>query len=177
MQENSNMNIVLVGMPGAGKSYIGGKLAKLLSHFSYVDIDFEIEKNENKKISEIFDECSEQHFRKLETETIERFSQSKNQIISVGGGALETPNNIQLLKKNGIIFYLRASEIEIYERIKNETHRPLLQKDFSLNKLRSILKKREKNYLRADFVIDTDKKRAYTILNDILTEYENYAAK
>lgn len=175
MQENRN--IVLVGMPGAGKSYIGNKLAKLLSHFNYVDIDSEIEKSQGIKISEIFEKHSESYFRELETEMIEKFSQNKNQIISLGGGALENPKNIELLKQNGLIFYLRASEIEIFERIKNETHRPLLQRDFSLNKLRYMLKKREKNYLKADFIIDTDKKRAYTILNDIINEYEKYVAK
>lgn len=170
-------NIVLIGMPGAGKSYIGGKLAKLLSHFNYVDIDFEIEKEQKMKISEIFQKYSESHFRRLETEVIRRFSQNRNQIIATGGGAFENLENISLLKQNGVVFYLRASADELFSRIKNETHRPLLKGSISVEKLRTVLRKRARNYNKADFVIDTEKKRAYTILDDIIKGYENHADK
>lgn len=174
MEAADNLNIVLIGMPGSGKSYIGKKLAKLLVHFNYVDTDEQIEQNSGLCIAEIFEKHGEKYFRELEVAAIKEISENKNQIISIGGGAFENQSNIDNLKKNGITFYLRASFKELFERIKNETHRPLFSQDFSLKTVETMLKKREKNYLKADFVIDTEKKQAYTILNDILSEYENY---
>lgn len=169
-----NCNIVLAGMMGAGKTYIGGKLAKLLAHFSYVDTDAEIEKNTELSVCEIFEKHGESYFRKMETDIIKKVSKSKNQIISVGGGAFENDENIKALKENSILFYLKAPAKELFKRIENEAHRPVLNKDFSQKTIETLLKKREKNYLKADFVIDTEQKQAYTILDNILREYENY---
>lgn len=174
MESEENLNIVLIGMMGAGKTYIGGKLAKLLAHFSYVDIDSEIENNTKSSISEIFEKHSESYFRELETNTIKEFAKNKNQIISIGGGAFEKSENINALKENGLIFYLKAPAQELFKRIENETNRPVLGKDFSQKTIENLLKKREKNYKKADFIIDTNQKQAYTILNDILKEYEQY---
>lgn len=173
MEENKN--IVLIGMPGAGKSHIGTRLARLLVHFAFIDIDEEIEADAGMKISEIFKEYGEEYFRKLESKIINETSKIRNLIISVGGGAFKNPSNISALKKNSLVFYLKASPEEIFNRIKDETHRPLFEKDLSVKSIENLLKEREKNYLEADFVIDTDNKQAYTILNDILSEYENYA--
>ena len=173
-QHANNKNIILIGMMGAGKTFIGRKLAKLLAHFKYVDIDEEIEKEQGLTISEIFEKHSEKHFRELETNVVKKFSKYKNLIISTGGGTFENPENIEFLKENGIIFYLNASAQELFNRIGNESNRPLLKDSFSVKMIKELLKKREKNYLKADFVIDTDKKQAYTILDNILKEYNNY---
>lgn len=169
-----NLNIVLIGMPGGGKSYIGSKLAKLLAHFNYVDIDNEIEQSTGMEISEIFEKHGEGYFRKLESQKIQEYSQNRNQIISVGGGAFQREKNIKALQQNGLIFYLKASSKELFNRIQHETHRPLFKKDFSQKAIDDLLKKRKKNYLKANFVIDTDQKQAYTILDDILKEYDEY---
>ncbi len=174
MEIQDNLNIILVGMPGAGKSYIGGKLARLLAHFTYIDTDDEIEKNAGLTISEIFEKYSEKHFRKLENKIIKEFSQTRNHIISIGGGAFENPENIKLLNQNGITFYLKTPAKELFRRVENETHRPLLNENSPQKIIEKLLIKREKNYFKANFVIDTYQKQAYTILNDILKEYENY---
>jgi len=173
-EENSNKNIVLVGMMGAGKTYIGGKLAKLVAHFSYVDIDAEIEKNTGLTIQEIFEQHGEKYFRQLEADTIKEISKTRNQIISIGGGSFDNPENIKALKSNGLTFYLKAPAKELFSRIENETNRPLLNADFSQKTIEKLLRKREKNYIKANFIIDTYQKQAYTILNDILSEYETY---
>lgn len=170
----NNLNIVLVGMPGAGKSFIGCKLAKLLAHFDYIDTDETIEEQMDLTVSEIFEQHGESHFRELESQIIKSLSKNRNQIISIGGGAFENPENISSLKENGITFYLKASPYELFNRIQNQTHRPLLKNGFSQDSIKNLFKKREKSYMKADFVIDTDKKQAYTILDDILRKYENY---
>lgn len=174
MESVDNLNIVLVGMPGAGKSYIGAKLAKLLAHFNYFDIDEEIEEKTGLTISEIFAEHGEKYFRELETSIIKELAKNKNQIISVGGGAFQNDDNIAILKLNSITFYLKAPPKELFKRIENETHRPLLKENFSVKTLENMLRTREKNYLKADFIIDTNQKQAYTILDNILRDYEDY---
>jgi len=173
-EENNNKNIVLIGMMGAGKSYIGAKLAKLLSHFSYIDTDAEIEKRTGLTIPQIFEQQGEAHFRKLESSIIKELSKNKNQIISIGGGAFENPDTIKVLKTNSLTFYLKAPARTLFERVQGDTGRPLLNADFSLKNVEDLLRKRDKNYFKADFVIDTYQKQAYTILNDIISEYENY---
>lgn len=181
METKDNLNIVLIGMMGAGKSYIGNKLAKLLAHFSYVDVDKQIQENTGLTIPEIFETQGENYFRKLENEAINKISQNKNQIISIGGGAFENPENIKALKENGLVFYLKSPAKELFKRIENETqgsqNRPMLNQDFSVQAIEKLLKKREKNYLKANFVIDTNQKQAYTILDDILKEYDDYVKR
>lgn len=175
--ENNNLNIVLIGMMGSGKTYIGNRLAKLLVHFNYIDTDEKIENNEKLSIPEIFEKYGEAHFRDIESDIIKNISEKRNQIISLGGGAFENSNNINELRKNGLIFYLKATSTELFNRISNdngEQNRPKLKDDFSVKTITNLLKKREKNYLKADFVIDTNQKHGYTILNDILKEYDAY---
>ena len=162
-------NIILIGMMGCGKTTIGEELSKLLPDYLYVDIDSEIEKSTQKKISEIFLKHGEPFFRMLETEKIKKICQKpQKQIISVGGGAFEDEQNRNILLKSGKVIYLRTSALQIYNRIKNETHRPLLRKDFSVEKIQEIMSKRIKNYEKADIIISTDKKEPKEVAKEIL---------
>ncbi len=161
-------NIALTGMMGSGKSSTAQALSKLLPEYSLVDIDSEIEKSTNRKISEIFLRFGEQHFRMLETDKIQKFVYGQNQIISLGGGAFEDEFNRKIILENCLTIYLKTSPEEIYRRIKNETHRPLLAKNFSIERITDILKRRNINYEKADVIIDTDNKTPYNIANEIL---------
>ncbi len=161
-------NIALTGMMGCGKSSVSKELGKLLPEYSIIDIDSEIEKTTNKKISEIFLKFGEPHFRMLETDKIQKFVYGKNQIISLGGGAFEDEFNRKIILENCLVIYLRTTPEEIYKRIKNETHRPLLAKKFSVERITDIIKKRSVNYEKADVTIDTDGKTPYNIANEIL---------
>ena len=161
-------NIALTGMMGSGKSTVAVELGKLLSDYVLVDIDSEIERSTNKKISEIFLRFGEPHFRILETEKIQKFIFKEKQIISPGGGAFENDFNREILLKNCTVVYLRTSAPEIYNRIKNQTHRPLLAKNFSLDRIADIISKRSPNYEKAHIIIDTDGKSPYNIAKEIL---------
>lgn len=161
-------NIFLIGMMGCGKTTIAKELSKLLTDYIFVDIDTEIEKSTQKKISEIFLKHGEPFFRMLETEKIKTYTKKDKQIISVGGGAFEDEQNRNLMLNSGKVIYLKASASEIFNRIKNETHRPLLRKDFSVEKIETIMKKRIKNYKKADIIISTDKKEPKAIAEEIL---------
>lgn len=170
--EKNNLNIVLIGMPGSGKTLIGKKLAEVLPGFDFVDTDELIEKDTGLSISEIFAKYGEKHFRELEEKTIKEVSQNKNKIISIGGGAFENAQNVENLRQNGFVVYLRTCANEIYTRVKNETHRPLFSQDFSIEKIENMLQKREVNYLKADFIIDTDNQEPYTVLEKIKERYD-----
>ena len=151
-------NITLIGMMGSGKTTTAKELSKILPEFKLVDIDDEIEKSSGKKISEIFLKYGEAHFRELETNKIKQFIQNDHQIISAGGGAFENPDNRRRLLENSFVFFLKASPQTIYDRIKAESHRPLLKKNFSVERIANILSLREKNYQKANHTIETDKK-------------------
>ena len=151
-------NITLIGMMGCGKTTVAKELSKVLPEYALVDIDEEIEKSTGKKISEIFLKYGEPHFRELEINKIKQFTQNDFQIISAGGGAFENPDNRKRFLENSTVIFLKASPDNIYERIKAETHRPLLKKHFSLEKIQHILSLREKNYQKANYTIDTDNK-------------------
>lgn len=164
-------NIILIGMMGCGKTTIGAELSRILPDYDYVDIDNKIEKSTQKKISDIFLQRGELFFRILETEKINDFcTKEKSQIISVGGGAFENKNNRDIMFKTGIVIYLKTSPEEIYERIRHETHRPLLRKNFSVENIRDIMEKRETNYKLADIIVLTDKKTPQEIAQEIVRE-------
>ena len=160
-------NITLIGMMGSGKTTTAKELSKILPEFKLVDIDDEIEKSSGKKISEIFLKYGEAHFRELETNKIKQFIQNDHQIISAGGGAFENPDNRRRLLENAFVFFLKASPQTIYDRIKAESHRPLLKKNFSVEKIANILSLREKNYQKANHTIETDKKTPEDIAKEI----------
>ena len=166
-------NIVLVGMLGAGKTTVGELLATKLNR-ELKDIDCVIEQEQKKSIIEIFTDDGEEAFRKLESETIEKFSNMSDLIISTGGGALEKANNLSNLQKNGIIIYLKADIEELFKRVKNETQRPLLKEQDPLEVIKKLIKKRKKFYLMADITIITDNKSPEKITEEIIKAIKNY---
>ena len=161
-------NIVLIGMMGSGKTTTGRQLSEFLPDYHYADIDSEIEKSTQKKISEIFLRHGEAFFRMLESDKIRKYCKETNYIISAGGGAFEYEDNRKIMLETSHVIYLKATPEAIYERIKEENHRPLLRKNFSVEKIASIMKLREKNYQKADIIIDTTGKTTYDVVKEIL---------
>lgn len=162
-------------MMGAGKTFIGKALKDSYPQMKLVDLDEFIENQQQIKISEIFKTKGEAFFRDLETNYIKTLCESENQIISLGGGAFEREENRKILNENGYTVYLKAPANELFERIKNETHRPLLQQGFGVEKVEEILSKREKNYEKALIVVDTSEKSSYNIISEIMKRIEEYA--
>lgn len=154
-------------MMGAGKTLIGKKLKEILPELELVDVDEYIENKAKMKISDIFAKYSENCFRDLETEAIRELCDKENQIISLGGGAFERKENRKMLNDNGKTIYLRATAQSLFDRIKSETHRPLLQCGFGVEKVQEILSKRAQNYEKASIIIDTDGKTPYNIIEEI----------
>lgn len=145
--------IVLIGMPGCGKSTLGKVLAKELN-YNYYDMDSYIEEKTNKSISELF-KNGEKYFRDIESEVCIELSKKKNCLISSGGGVVKRKENIDVLKQNFILIFIDRPLEEIASDIKVST-RPLL-KD-GKEKLYSLYNERYELYKNAaDITIVNDK--------------------
>ena len=160
-------NIILIGMPGSGKSYIGLKLSEILTDYTLIDTDSLIEKTQGMKISDIFAKFSEDYFRKLEYDTIKMVCSGEKKIISIGGGAFENPDTRNRLLNFGYVFYLKSDIDVLYCRVSEENTRPLLNTENPKAVLEKLLSSREKNYQKADFTVDIDSLTENEILNFI----------
>jgi shikimate dehydrogenase len=126
----SKQNIVLVGMPGCGKSTVGKIVASELG-FEFIDTDEEIIKATGKTPAQIITESGEKSFRDVETSVISEISSKQGKVIATGGGAVLRKENVDSFKYNGRIYFLDRN----IEDIKPTDDRPL-SKDFeSLKKL------------------------------------------
>lgn len=161
------MNISLIGMMGSGKTCIGELLAKLLN-MSFVDTDEQIIKTEKTSINQIFAQKGETYFREMETATLKNVLKFNNQIISTGGGIIKSDENLSLLKEKSVVFYLKASPDILFERIKNNKERPLLNVENMKDKIKTILQDRISQYEKAQYIIVTDDKSPIEIANEII---------
>ena len=162
-------NIILIGFMGSGKTSVGIKLSYHMKR-TMIDTDKWIEQKQKKTISEIFDIYGEEAFRKMETECIkELICKEDRQIISVGGGLPIREENHDLLKQLGKVVYLKVRPETVYERLKNDTSRPLLQVEDPLKQINGLMAQRAPVYEKcADIVIDVSDKSFDEILEQIV---------
>ncbi len=110
--EANTKNIILIGMPGCGKSTLGAHLSKLTGR-PFIDIDNVIEKRIQMSICDFFSQNGEPAFRQIETEVLAEVSKLSGQIIATGGGIVTVPENLPLMKQNGTIVMLNRSVSEL----------------------------------------------------------------
>ncbi len=148
------MNIILVGMPGSGKTTVARELKKITG-FRVVDTDALIVERHG-EINEIFRTLGEKTFRDYESEIIAEVCKSSGAIISTGGGSVLRGENARLMKNCGKIVYLRASVETILKRTATDNSRPLLAGEKRKN-IERLLSAREEIYSNcADIAVDTD---------------------
>lgn len=147
-------NVVLFGFMGTGKTAAGKELARRL-RMKFVDMDSVIEEKEACTISEIFAEKGEKRFRELEAETANALSRREGLVIATGGGVVLNEANVDALQSSGTGICLTASPEVIYQRVKSESHRPLLDIDDPLERIKSLLRYRAPFYARVRYKIDT----------------------
>lgn len=134
--------IILIGMPGCGKTTIGKVLAKELK-YNFYDMDEYIENRAKKSINDIFSEDGEEAFRNLETEALKEVINKKRILISTGGGIVKRDLNLEILKNSGIVVFINRPVEKILEDLNTES-RPLL-KD-SKEKLYDLYEERFSRY-------------------------------
>ncbi len=161
--------IVLMGFMGAGKTTVGECLAKALS-CDFIDTDERIEKEQGRKISDIFAKEGEAAFRDMETELLKRLQDSTdNFVLSIGGGMPVREENRALLRNIGTVVYLKTSKEEIIRRVSGDTNRPLLQGGALEEKVASLMNAREQIYIEtAHKQVMTDGKSPQQLVQELL---------
>jgi shikimate kinase len=165
-------NIILCGFMGCGKTTVGKILSQKLS-LPFVDMDEIIEKTTKMTINDIFSNLGEEHFRNLETECAKALNSDDNFIISTGGGAVTRQPTLDALKANGKLFFINVPLKIIFQRLKNDTTRPLFNHNDKDGALQALYEKRLPIYTKAaDIVIDADTKLPEEIANMIIEKYQ-----
>lgn len=162
-------NIILIGFMGCGKSTVGFRLSYRLRRV-LEDTDKWIERKEGRSISDIFALKGEDAFRRMETACLRELCLSQEKkIIATGGGLPMRKENHALLKELGTVIYLRISAKNVWERLKGDTSRPLLQCAEPLAKIEELLEKRDPVYeAAADMILDVDGKNMEQVLSELL---------
>ncbi|MDY6038043.1 MAG: shikimate kinase [Eubacterium sp.] len=149
-------NIYIIGFMGSGKSTLTLNIKKTTDKKA-LSTDTLIEEKAGISISNIFSKYGEDYFRKLEQEVLDKVSKSDNLIVDCGGGIPLCKENAELIKRSGKVIYLKASAPVIFNRLKNDNLRPLLQNKKSISEISDMLSQRELYYEKiADVTIDTD---------------------
>ena len=176
LQENKHCplqgNIAIIGFIGTGKTTVSSALSKITG-LKEIDVDAYIVEKAKMSISEIFEKYGEEYFRNLETESLREIANNKNQIISCGGGAVLKDENVDILKNSGTIVLLTATPETIFDRVKDHTHRPILNNDMSLSHVKSLMEKREPRYQSvADIKVNVDSNDRILTCYDMLCKLE-----
>ena len=149
-------HVILVGLPGAGKSSVGRRVAARLGR-PFVDFDDELERRTAMTVSEIFRAHGEAHFRQLELDFTQELAKSEGAILAPGGGWITVPGALALLRPPARMIYLRvAPEVAILRIGASGGGRPLLEAPEPVEVLRRLAGQREPAYRQADYAVDTD---------------------
>ena len=148
--------IVLVGLPGAGKSTVGPILAERLG-WSFVDFDQLIEAEAGLTVAEIFTRLGEKHFRELEADLTKRLASKHQVVFAPGGGWITNQQLPALLAPDALIIWLRVEPTAALVRLRaTGVTRPLLQVSDALERLQSLLEQRRQFYEQAPVAFETD---------------------
>ncbi len=155
---------------GAGKSTVGRLLAERLS-YDFYDSDHEIEARTGATIPMIFDIEGESGFRKREAQVIDELTQLPHIVLATGGGAVLKPENRRHLRSRGFVIYLQSDVDNLFNRVRHDRSRPLLQNEDPKGTLAAILKEREPLYLEvADLVVKTEDVPVGQVVRRILNQ-------
>lgn len=168
----SEVNIVLAGFMGTGKTTVGRILARRLGH-KFVDMDELIEKDACMSIAEIFGKEGEARFREIEAGIIKRLAAGdfgEKIVLSTGGGAVVNPGNRALFRSWGTLVCLTASVDEILKRVGDRDDRPLLPAGERREAALRLLSEREHAYRDCDIEVETTGKSVDEVA-DIIERY------
>lgn len=170
MTTSQTSHCFLIGYRGCGKSSIGQRLASRLGR-PFIDTDREVEREAKATIAEIFAQEGESGFRDRETRALQNAIALPPSVIATGGGMILRPENREMMKRHGLVFWLQASPEELWQRIHSDsqssTTRPALTNLAGLDEVRQLLELRSPCYREtAQHVLATDGRS----LDDLVTE-------
>lgn len=168
------MAIVLIGFMGAGKTTVGELLSRKMN-IPFIDLDKAIVELENLSIPAIFEKFGEAYFRKLEHDVLKTYI-NKNIIIATGGGIIENPNNIEILKQNNLNIWVDANIDTVYNRIVGDNNRPNAQNK-SFEEIKKLYNSRISRYNEIAYIKVYNEHdvtlSVQEIHNQIMTDDEN----
>ena len=164
--------LVLVGLPGSGKTTVGRQLARRLA-IPFVDSDHAIESRLGCSVREYFEREGEARFRDIESVVLQDLSQNHAGVLSTGGGSVLRPENRQCLRERGRVFYLRSTPEEVFRRLRYDQNRPLLQVSDPMARLRELFETRDPVYKEAaHYVMETNRPSVSTLVHMIIRQLE-----
>lgn len=170
MERQQHKKLVLIGFMGTGKSTVSKLLNEKLG-WKRVDGDEEIERLENKRISDIFATDGEAGFRLIETKVLETIlTNEESCVLATGGGAVLSAYNRDLMLNHGLVVALKASPEQIIARVKTDSARPLLHGD-AAERVHQLLEQRKHAYDFAHISIDTTDLSAEEVVEAILAQW------
>jgi shikimate kinase len=163
-------NLALIGFMGTGKSSVGRLAAEQL-RFEFVDTDQLIESLTGKTISDIFAQHGEDAFREYERQVVAQLATRERTVISAGGGLAANQANLDSLKSHALVVCLWAAPEKIWERVRHQTHRPLLHDPDPLGKIRALLAGREPYYRQADVLMNTGLRPLREVVQQVVHQF------
>ena len=152
----SKPHLILVGLPGSGKTTVGQAVAQRTGR-TFLDIDQEIERREGRSIGQIFGEKGEAYFRKKERDITEELTFFGNMIVAPGGGWVADPEVVKIVRPPAKLIYLRVTPEAALKRLgPMRTMRPLLNRPDPLAEMKRLLDARRAAYESADHVVSTE---------------------
>lgn len=164
-------NLALIGFMGVGKSSVGRAVAAQL-RYEFVDTDECIEKRDGRSIARIFAESGEPAFREMERQLVEEMTGWNRKVISTGGGLAANDANLASLKRHALVVCLWATPESIYERVRHQSHRPLLQHPDPLARIRELLAQRTPYYRQADVLVHTGTRSVREVAQQVLHQLQ-----
>ncbi len=165
--------VILIGLPGSGKTTVGRQLAKRLA-VTFIDSDYVLEQRLGCSIKDYFARHDELAFRDIEERVLDELSADlSDKVLSTGGGAVLRPVNRRHLRERGKVIYLKSTPDELFRRLRHDVNRPLLQVPDPLGRLRELFVARDPLYREtAHFVIETGRPSVSTLVNMIVMQLE-----
>jgi shikimate kinase len=160
-------HIVLIGLPGSGKTAVGRLAAEQL-HAEFVDIDAIIERREGRPIGMIFAEKGEAAFRDMERKEMETALANEAAVIAPGGGWAAQVGAVDDAKLHALVIYLRTRPETAVERAAPEGTRPMLIGEDPVARMRQLQKERDPFYRNAHAQVDTDRKSPPQVAGEVV---------
>lgn len=164
-------NIALIGFMGTGKTSVGRLVAESLS-FEFLDTDELIQSRSGRSITDIFAKDGEPAFRELERQVVQELSSRTKTVISTGGGLPTNAGNLAALKQFCLVVCLWAAPEKIWDRVRHQSHRPLLHDANPRQKIRDLLAARAPFYRQADVLINTDLRSTREVAQQITLQFK-----
>lgn len=166
----SFQNLALVGFMGAGKSTVG-RIAAAQLRFDFIDTDDLIEEQAGRSIPEIFQTLGEPRFREYERQAVERLKERGQTVISAGGGLVLNPANLESLKEHALVVCLWATPETLWQRVRHQNHRPLLQAPDPYQRMCDLLAAREPHYRNADVLLNTEGRSLKEVAHQVVHQF------